>query len=190
MSEITILHMSDVHFKTKEKETTPTFRQDVTTKMIGAIQQHLDKYQVVPDVLAVTGDIAFSGKEYDNAKMFFKELKAVLPSKTEFLAVPGNHDVQRDSIDPIFPLYETIIEKELIDGFLNNEKHVQDFINVKFKNFRAFIHEVIPGLYPTNDDYFWVKNFKDNRVSFLGLNSCWASGKDNEAARIALGYPR
>jgi formylglycine-generating enzyme required for sulfatase activity/calcineurin-like phosphoesterase family protein len=192
MSEITILHMSDVHFKTKEKETTPTFRQDVTTKMIAAVQQHLDKHHAAPDVVAVTGDIAFSGKEYeyDNAKMFFKDLKAVLPSKTDFLAVPGNHDVERDKVDPLFPLYETIIEKELIDGFLNNEKHIQDFINIKFKNFRAFIHEVIPGLYPTNDDYFWVKDFKDNKVSFLGLNSCWASGKDNEAARIALGYPQ
>jgi 3',5'-cyclic AMP phosphodiesterase CpdA len=114
MSEITILHMSDVHFKTKEKETTPTFRQDVTTKMIAAVQQHLDKHHAAPDVVAVTGDIAFSGKEYeyDNAKMFFKDLKAVLPSKTDFLAVPGNHDVERDKVDPLFPLYETIIEKE------------------------------------------------------------------------------
>jgi formylglycine-generating enzyme required for sulfatase activity/calcineurin-like phosphoesterase family protein/energy-coupling factor transporter ATP-binding protein EcfA2 len=189
---ITILHLSDVHFKLKEKETTPTFRQDVTTKMIGAIQQHLDNHHIVPDVVAVTGDIAFSGKEheYHEAKNFFKDLKAVLPSKTEFLTVPGNHDVQRDSIDPIFPLFETVIEKDLIDGFLNNEKHVRDFINVKFKNFRAFIHEVIPGLYSTTDDYFWVKEFEDNKVSFLGLNSCWASGKNNEAARIALGYPQ
>ena len=171
MSEITILHLSDVHFKCKDKETTPTFRQDVTTKMIEAIQQHLDKYQVVPDVLAVTGDIAFSGKEYDEAKLFFKDLKAVLPSKTEFLAVPGNHDVERDKVDPLFPLYETIIEKELIDGFLNNEKHIRDFINVKFKNFRAFIHEVIPGLYALNDDYFWVKDFHENNGLWTAM---WA----------------
>jgi formylglycine-generating enzyme required for sulfatase activity/predicted MPP superfamily phosphohydrolase/energy-coupling factor transporter ATP-binding protein EcfA2 len=192
MSKITILHLSDVHFKTKEKESTPTFRQDVTTKMIDTIQQHLDKHHVVPEVVAVTGDIAFSGKEYeyDDAKIFFKDLKAVLPSKTEFLAVPGNHDVDRDRVGPCFPLYETIIEKELIDLFLNNEKHIQDFIDVKFKNFRAFIDEVIPGLYASKNDYFWVKDFLDNKVSFLGLNSCWASGKDNEAARIALGYPQ
>ena len=51
MSKITILHLSDVHFKRKEKETTPTFRQDVTTKMIGAIQQHLDKHHAAPDVV-------------------------------------------------------------------------------------------------------------------------------------------
>ena len=110
MSKITILHLSDVHFKRKDKETTPTFHQDVAVKMIDTIKQHLDKYHVVPDVAAVTGDIAFSGKEYeyDEAKLFFKDLKAVLPSKTEFLAVPGNHDVERDKVDPLFPLYETI----------------------------------------------------------------------------------
>jgi formylglycine-generating enzyme required for sulfatase activity/predicted MPP superfamily phosphohydrolase/energy-coupling factor transporter ATP-binding protein EcfA2 len=190
MNEMTILHLSDIHFKRKEKEITPTLLQDVTTKMIGAIKKHMEKHHVVPDVVAVTGDIAYSGKEYDEAKLFFKNLKAVLPPKTEFLAVPGNHDVHRDRVDPFFPLFETIIEKELIDGFLNNETHIQGFINVKFKNFRAFIDELNPGLYPDSDDYFWVKDFQDNKVSILGLNSCWASGSDNEAARIALGYPQ
>ncbi len=51
--------------------------------------------------VAVTGDIAFSGKkpEYDEALKFFEKLKGILPKETEFLVVAGNHDVDRDQLD-------------------------------------------------------------------------------------------
>jgi hypothetical protein len=50
--QITILHLSDIHFKRKEKE---TFREDVQGKMIDAIKKHLEKYHTEPDFAAVTG---------------------------------------------------------------------------------------------------------------------------------------
>jgi 3',5'-cyclic AMP phosphodiesterase CpdA len=83
---IIILHLSDIHFKRNEKE---TFRGDVQSKMIDAIKEHMEKYPMEPDFAAVTGDIAFSGKEYDEAKAFFEDLESVLPAKTKFLVVPG-----------------------------------------------------------------------------------------------------
>ncbi|MCX6580204.1 MAG: SUMF1/EgtB/PvdO family nonheme iron enzyme [Candidatus Aminicenantes bacterium] len=191
MSEITILHLSDIHFKKKKDDDNDVFRQTVQERLIGAVTGHAEK-QGNPDFVAITGDIAFSGKkeEYDQALTFLVKLKAGLPKETEFLVVPGNHDVDRDEVDPCFPIYQNIIKDDKIDDFLGSRKHRLHTIHVKFKCFKEFVKELAPGLYPGDEDYFWFKDYKSHGVSFLGLNSCWASGDDNENLKIALGYPQ
>ncbi len=140
MSEITILHLSDIHFEKKKDEKNKTFRQKVQERLIDAVTGHAAK-QGNPDFVVITGDITFSGKktEYDKAQAFLDKLKAGLSKETEFLAVPGNHDVDRDKIDEFFSLQENIIAKDLTDKFLENEKKVRDYINVKFNACREFI---------------------------------------------------
>jgi 3',5'-cyclic AMP phosphodiesterase CpdA len=91
MSEITILHLSDIHFKRNKDDENKTFRKDVKNKMVAQIKEHLELNNWDLDFVAVTGDIARSGKEYDEAKHFFDELKSVVPETTIFLPVPGNH---------------------------------------------------------------------------------------------------
>jgi len=191
MSEITILHLSDIHFKKKKDDDNDVFRQTVQERLIEAVTNHTKK-QGNPDFVVITGDIAFSGKkeEYDEAQGFLGQLKEKLPGETEFLVVPGNHDVDRDEVDPCFPIYENIIKDDKIDDFLGSRKHRLHTIHVKFKCFKEFVKELAPGLYPGEEDYFWFKDYKSHGVSFLGLNSCWASGDDNENLKIALGYPQ
>ncbi|KAF5411968.1 MAG: 3',5'-cyclic adenosine monophosphate phosphodiesterase CpdA [Candidatus Methanophagaceae archaeon] len=187
MSAIEILHLSDIHFKKKKDD--KTFRKDVKNKMLAIIKQHIDENNLDLDFVAVTGDIAFSGKEYEEAKSFFEELKSVLPQKTTFLVVPGNHDVDRDKVDEIWPLHDIVIGKKT-SKFLENKKKVKEYVNAKFEPFRRFVNELNPDLYRSEDDYFWVKNFEDKNVSFLGLNSCWASENNNDRFNITLGYPQ
>jgi len=186
MKPINILHLSDIHFKLKEKQ---TFRDDVEEKMAAAIKTHIGANRA-PDFVAVTGDIAFSGKEYDKAEVFFKAVKAVLPPGTVVLPVPGNHDVDRDAINDYFSLHDLVL-KNKADGFLENKKgEIASYITPKFKNFRAFANRLHRGIYPSEEDYFWVKNYKKKNVSFLGLNSCWACEGDDDRNNITLGYPQ
>ena len=199
MSEITILHLSDIHFKEKIDEENKTFRENVQNELIDAIETHVRK-QGVPDFVVVTGDMAFSGKEdeYNEAGKLFEKLKAILPPGTIFLAVPGNHDVDRDQVSEFFSIHR-IVEEGKTDKFLESKKEVNSF-NVKFKAFRDFCRQLNPDLYKseeeeseqdeTIDDYFWVKNFQEKNVSFLGLNSAWASEGDQDRFHIALGYPQ
>jgi 3',5'-cyclic AMP phosphodiesterase CpdA len=70
MSEIAILHLSDIHFKEKKDEDRKSFREDVRAKMLAKIKEHIDSNNLDLDFVAVTGDIAFSGKEYEEAKSF------------------------------------------------------------------------------------------------------------------------
>jgi formylglycine-generating enzyme required for sulfatase activity/calcineurin-like phosphoesterase family protein/energy-coupling factor transporter ATP-binding protein EcfA2 len=192
MSEITILHLSDIHFKKKKEEKNKTFCQAVQQRLIDAVAAHNRKYGS-PDVVAVTGDIAFSGEkhEYDEALEFFDRLKAVLPGETEFLPVPGNHDVDRTKVKKLFSLHRVVHENE-VEQFLENEEYIRDFVNVKLEAFKAFYSKLNPLLFKSQPeaDYFWVKNSEDKNVSFLGLNSAWASEGDNDRFHIALGFPQ
>jgi len=146
MYEITILHLSDVHFK-REKD--KTFRGDVVkNKMIDAIARHMNKDHVEPDFVAITGDIAFSGQEneYDEAEAFFKTLKEVLQGKSVFLAVPGNHDVDRDKIRKSVSLHQAV-QNQRTEAFLTSKEEIALFINPKFKAFKTFVKKLNPGLY-------------------------------------------
>lgn len=191
MSEITILHLSDIHFRKKKDEKNKAFRQKVQERLVEAVTGHLKEHKNL-DFVAITGDIAFSGKkeEYDEALEFLGKLKKVLPKGTEFLAVPGNHDVDRDNIDEFFSIQQNIVQKDLTDKFLENEQKVKDCINNKFNAFRQFIDCLHPGLYENKEDYFWGKSYPDKNVAFLGLNSAWACEGDHDPLHIALGFPQ
>jgi predicted MPP superfamily phosphohydrolase len=189
MSEIAILHLSDIHFKKNKDDENKTFREDVRAKMLAQIKEHIDENNLNLDFVAVTGDIAFSGTEYEEAKSFFDDLKSILPEKTIFLVVPGNHDVDRDYVDEFLSLHE-IVRTGKTDRFLDNKKKIKNDINDKFKAYREFSDCLNPALYESEDDYFWVKNFEDKDVSFLGLNSAWASESKEDRHNITLGYPQ
>jgi formylglycine-generating enzyme required for sulfatase activity/calcineurin-like phosphoesterase family protein/energy-coupling factor transporter ATP-binding protein EcfA2 len=188
MSEITILHLSDIHFKRKKDDKNRAFRKEVQEKLIEAVAGHSQKYDT-PDFVAVTGDIAFSGKknEYDEALDFFNNLKTILPPETEFLVVPGNHDVDRKKVDEFAEPYH-VVKTGKVEQFLQDIIQIKKKINAKFKTFRKFSHQINSSLYETKEDYFWVKKFPGKNVSFLGLNSCWASEGDKDQLNIALGY--
>ena len=191
MSEITILHLSDIHCKKKKDEEKNAFRRDVQQKLVDAVKAHTGKSEHrAPDVVAVTGDIAFSGKknEYDKALEFFNMLKAVLPGKTEFLVVPGNHDVDRDKVDRFFSLSKNIVQQELTDEFLVEADQVKNKINKKFNAFRSFARQLNPSFYKDTAGYFQVKHFPGKKISLLGLNSAWASESENDRFNIALGF--
>ncbi len=200
MSKITILHLSDIHWKKKSDEKNKTFRQNVQNELIDAIATHAEK-QGPPDFAAITGDIAFSGKkhEYDEAWVFFEKLQKILPPGTVFLAVPGNHDVDRKKVTKFLSLNK-IVKEGKTNEFLESSEDVETFISTKFSAFRDFCQRLHPGLYEPGekepeegeirDDYFWVRNFEEKEVSFLGLNSVWASEGDQDRFNIALGYPQ
>jgi len=190
MSEITILHLSDIHFKNMEDEDYKTTRKDLTSKMIKTIKTHFEKISKNQlDYIAVTGDISFNGKDYDDAEKFFDELIKIIPKESVFLPVPGNHDVNRDGIKKSVSLYN-IVKEDKIEHFLNDKDDIHYYITPKFKEYKNFSEKISPDIYELEDDYFWVKNFHDKNVSFMGLNSAWACEGDNDRFNIALGYPQ
>jgi 3',5'-cyclic AMP phosphodiesterase CpdA len=59
MSEITILHLSDLHIKEGD-----SYARDVVLNALVDSLRNLPVKERKPDLIAVTGDIAYCGKEY------------------------------------------------------------------------------------------------------------------------------
>lgn len=188
MSKIEILHLSDIHCKGQKGNITNS--KIIMNEMIHTIEKHMKEYQMEVDVVAITGDIAFSGKkrEYNEAHEFFVRLQKVLTVGTQFLVVPGNHDVDRVRVSSVHSLHDTVKDKRKLDKLLETPKEIGMFILPKFKAFRIFANQVHPGLYASPKDYFWVKEFPEKNISILGLNSSWACESSNDRGNITLGY--
>ena len=61
MSEILILHLSDIHFKKKKDEDNKTFRQEVQKKLLETVTSFFKKERN-PDFVAITGGNPFPGR--------------------------------------------------------------------------------------------------------------------------------
>ncbi len=95
MPALTWLHLSDLHFRTEDLH---AWDEDlVLRRLLDDVRQRVAE-GLAPDLIFVTGDLAFSGApaEYALARAFFDDLLAAtdLPKDRLFL-VPGNHDVDR-----------------------------------------------------------------------------------------------
>ena len=95
---IRILHLSDFHFKKDRAwDADPVLRA-----LAGFIEQEVGD-GLVPDLVAITGDIAFAGiaKEYALARKWLDNLWPKLGGleRGRLLIVPGNHDVDRTKVD-------------------------------------------------------------------------------------------
>ncbi len=189
MTEVNILHLSDTHFKEGDENKQKTYAADVTTKLITAVSEHIEEHSPHVDYVAFTGDIAFNGRDYGEAWKFFSKLKEKLSPDAVFLIVPGNHDVDRKKVKGHISLHD-MVENQKTDNFLESKEDINYLLIPKFKAYREFVDRIQPGLYELEDDYYWVHNDEDRRVTFLGLNSAWACQDDDDRFKITLGYPQ
>jgi len=88
---INILHLSDLHFGKIHR-----WGKDGLPDLNDSLLYALDKYNIQPDVIAVTGDITSTGslEEFDEAIEFFINLKRSkkFSRVLKVVVVPGNHD--------------------------------------------------------------------------------------------------
>lgn len=107
--KLTWLHISDIHFHPKT-EWRDSAARDALLEYLKGIYGRNESLR--PDLIFCTGDIAFGQidssplvDQYEQAKGFFESLLVVcgrngLPLRKERLfVVPGNHDINRKSIN-------------------------------------------------------------------------------------------
>ena len=193
---LTFLHLSDLHFTTSDAGT----QFDLDVKIREALLADLGKDERTNfDAILVTGDIAYHGRaeEFAMAKKWFEEVRIRTSTSPEALyVVPGNHDVNRDTVSvgsSLWELHQTLrqemphanrlksLEKKLQDPF--------DFLTA-LKEYRNWAAEC--GC-PTNpEELAWVqvhdsKTLDDgSRIRFHGLNSALISDDKDKKANLLL----
>lgn len=186
MSTFQVLHISDLHISTDREFDRSVVLEPLIKRVIEDMKSGFK-----PEVVVVTGDIAYSGikKEYELAKTFFDKLLAALglPDKRLFL-VPGNHDVYRKIYSPKdIPVYENMAK---LNDELENEDYRADllsgmsdyfdFVESNYPHLKSKRGKLIPFVYSYNADC-------GKRIGLVGLNSAWMCRKSPDKEEIAIG---
>ncbi|AUB85656.1 SUMF1/EgtB/PvdO family nonheme iron enzyme [Candidatus Thiodictyon syntrophicum] len=210
-SPIRLLHLSDIHFRADTAWDSDPVLRDLARFIAGEVRQGL-----VPDLVAVTGDLAFSGKadEYRRAPQqpddqaddrprvtawdwLTDELWPALapdPSRPlpheRLLLVPGNHDADRGQVDLIARLVQ--------QGLLGAADQAQlatvlaDPIQgaVLFKRHAAYLAFYGAWLGTPHTLPWWQRSIqiRGQRLHLAGLDSAWMACDDQDYGRLLLSH--
>lgn len=203
---VTWLHISDTHFcidkhNWDSEEVFDCFFED--------LERMRDEYQLYPDLIFFTGDVAYGHVEnaggltlksqYEEAKNLLKRILDIfphIPTENIFI-VPGNHDVNRNLISKS--------QTEWLESIrVNKQKDGSRIINelVKSKDlewkrymdrlddFKGFLQESCYQHLLQDPDrliYSIIRKVKGFEVGIAGLNSAWSSTGNEEKANLWLG---
>jgi small GTP-binding protein len=175
---IHILHLSDLHFEDG------TFADVCRTQLETDLIQELDIRRL--EYLVISGDVAnrSTGKEYDAAFAMVDGLvKRFGLDASRVVVVPGNHDVNWEMSKKAYPF---VFKDDLLSP-LSTEIHIpageagalvrnDELYRQRFAHFNThFYRRIYSGQdYPPEyaDQALLVERPED-RILFLGLNSCW-----------------
>ena len=167
-----ILHISDLHvslYHNKDGSISENIKSYLTTnpnedssfsfinKFIGKVKEFKTQKEVSEVILLITGDIANTGekKEYEFAIKFIKRIIKELEID-KFLIIPGDHDVNRRSLD------NYLVNNPTRDSHLLNE--------IKFTYFKEFYKEIKGDVFEYDKvifDYLKI----DEKIVLIALNS-------------------
>jgi len=187
--EIRWLHLSDFHFRTSI-----SWSQDVVLNtLLSDVASRYGKADY-PDLIFLTGDLAFSGRpdEYLLAEDFILKLQDVtgVPAQRLFI-VPGNHDIDRSVEEDAFRGVQQALTSQVeVDRFLANEARRRTLFR-RQAAFREFANRIAPPSNPYTDSSFaHSKTTKVGpiQITALLLDSAWlAEGGDLDIGRLLVG---
>ncbi len=188
MSEIKILHLSDLHFDSE--------RPKDTEIVLNALWKDLDNFKDI-DLILFSGDLVKAGdkkEDFEKAHQVFIKplLEKTNLSNDDFFIVPGNHDIQVSAIDETIEegLKARLKDRESLNSFLDKEmenrfKHIErlnnfnDFKNNKFSKKHAITSNKLFSTY--------IIEKKKLKTGIVCLNSVWrATGKGSSHDRGKL----
>jgi predicted MPP superfamily phosphohydrolase len=191
MSELTWLHISDLHLRDSEQH---RWDEDIVLKaLLRDVADCIQHEGLHPDFIVVTGDIAFSGRkaEYDSASQFFDSLLETTGlGKDRLFLVPGNHDVDRRRLDIAARAMATAVkDRESANQALAQERSLRILFD-RFYGYATFVNTYLDDCLPfDHNSYYYVRtlDLSGQRIAVLGLNSAWLAGSDEDRHHLALG---
>lgn len=219
MTRLNILHLTDLHFRSDASQSSRDQRELVLNDLVDRFEQLVrvtgresphwmyDAEDWVPHIIAISGDIAFSGtsREYSEAKEFLDKLKAKIRAlkpgqPLEVVACVGNHD--RDityASGLVYPKSNSEADDwlslERLQPEAGNQSVSRAPLVVPFHNFQNFARTndfLNPALKPGLDYLVGpVQSKAFPVVEFVVMNSAWFCNHlaKGDARNLWLGLP-
>jgi hypothetical protein len=149
-----------------------------------------------PDLVFLTGDLAFSGKEEEYERLekeFIAPLRTELPPSCPIFTVPGNHDVDRSrSVRP--RLWMT--DPDEWRAFQSVEPYGaakrRDILLPRFRAYAEFDRKVsawggVNWLESEAGAVWWIGNVAEFKVAIVGMNTAWLAQDDDDWGKLSPG---
>lgn len=185
---VRILHLSDIHFRaSKTWDADPVLRA-----LTGFIGQEVEQ-GLMPDLVAMTGDLAFSGKadEYELAIAWLEDLWPKfgdLP-RDRLLLVPGNHDVDRSKVGKSVRWTQDALLNARSQGDIAELLGNDDERATLLKRHDAYLAFLTEWFEEDRTIPWWERkiSIRGTEVHVAGLDSAWMSCGDQDRGRLLLG---
>lgn len=192
-TEISWLHLSDFHLRINQK-----WSQDIVlSSLLDDIRTRYSG-QNKPDLVFITGDVAFSGQaeEYLLAEDFINKLKEAtsVPAERLFI-IPGNHDINRSLEEDAFRGVRIALKDAIeVDKFFANEGRRKTLFR-RERAFRNFVNRVAPldkGRYsPSSYAHSKQTSVGHINIRVSLLDSAWlAEGGETDIGTLLIGEPQ
>jgi hypothetical protein len=192
---IRLLDLSDIRFRAgKTWDSEPVLR--ALTRFIA---KEIAEDGLIPDLVVITGDLAFSGKaeEYQLARRWLGEkLWLMLNGEgshrlppDRLLLVPGNHDVDRDAVDVVAQATQKALlsqrDQDQIAQVLGDAAQRQ----VLLKRHGAYLAFYGGWLGETQTLPWWqrVIEIRGIRLHLAGLDSAWMARGEMDRSNLLFG---
>lgn len=210
MNDLTILHLSDLHFEwSGGGNQYPKLHRN----MIVDIENQIDSLSY-PIVIVITGDLVNKGK-YDSKvksaiRAFFTDLKKILGNKVlDIFFVCGNHDKKREVFQeqlfslfknepsPMTNTYEKLLNeaKSAFTEYKHIITEIYELFGVKKKHIATIANTYGVDIVNTKPSQSLKKKSKDPSIKnasernfcFISLNTVLNSAGDNDYRNLRLG---
>lgn len=183
---IRVLHLSDLNFRGTKRHELPS-----PIRLLPAFITTLVEQGLAPDLVAITGDIALSGKqaEYKAADHWIRA--SLLPAcgigPRSVFPVPGNHDVDRRSISPLTAtVRESIIgqNSQAYATHVMRDPETREALLRPHRNYLSFALGYGEGIHSP----WWrtKRTLHGHRVQLCGLCSSLLSGSGKDMGRLII----
>lgn len=187
MKEICILHLSDLHIKSKKLTST------LKNLLIDIEKQTCNQANII---IVVTGDIVDKGdyaKSHIGAVEFFKELSTIIKDRFKGICiVPGNHDKVRSNTNTLISkALQSNIVADVDKDYWNDDliKNYESYFNL-INDIRTKFKLRKKKLKSTYGVEHFILDTQTNKVAlcFIKVDTSWVTcGEDKELHKLRIG---
>lgn len=182
-TKLTIVHLSDIHFREKDSDNPLTSKAD---QLCSAIKSRIVSGNA-PVWVVFSGDIAFSGlrEEYTFAKSLVQKIRSRIQSETLFIISPGNHDCNfKQDNGARRAIIATTLEEDVDRSVVDVTTSIQSAFFEFQREFGAPLRQV------KNHDKRMIASHilhvEDVSIEFYAINSAWISQKEEIQGKVIL----
>ncbi len=197
---LTWLHLSDLHRCSARDGGAGEF---VLRRLLDDLKMLRDEQGLHPDLLFITGDLAFGqireqplDEQLREGWCWLEEIRRLYEPEidvTDVFLVPGNHDIDRGMVKKKDQHWLRTLAKSYDKAEIRQLLHTggddwQDYMK-RLNCFESFVAEHCPHLADDGGHgiYAITRRIGDLRVGVAGFNSAWSCGTDDDKGHLWLG---